>query len=269
MEDHSRPIGVFGRPCDGVNADDAGDHTLGGSHENVARTGDLVDRIAQDLTVLRLGALGTVGEHGHGLGAADRIDFIHAKDGAGGENGLVGKTVGIVAARRGRDGEGFDACGLCRHHVHDDGARIHGFAARHIQADALHRNPALGHTGSFGQIGVERGRYLGGGYGARTAHGLLAGGTPLRVEFVDGGLHDLDRHAQVLGANMVELLREIAKGRSAAGLHVVENRLHEFSGLVGAHLRARHSIQHFGSGQLPTTQINDSHIVFFAHNAPS
>ena len=66
---------------------------------------------------------------------------------------------------------------------------------------------------------------------------------------------------------MVEFLREVTQGRSTAGLHIVKDGLHEIGGLVGAHLSARHSLQHFSSGQLLATQVNDSHIVFFAHNA--
>ena len=260
--------GDFGRSCHGVDADDAGHHALGGSDEDVTRTGDLVDRIAQDFAVLRFGSLGTVSEHGHGLSAADRIHFVNAENGAGGENGLVRQTVGIVTARRGCDGEGFHAGGLCRDHVHDDGARVDGLATRHIQADTLHRNPTLGNARAFSQIGVERRRHLGSGHGAGAAHGFFDGGTHFRIQLVDGGLHGFHRHAQVLRTNMVEFLREVTQGRSTAGLHIVKDGLHEIGGLVGAHLGARHSLQHFSSGQLLATQVNDSHIVFFAHNAP-
>ena len=260
--------GDFGRAGDRVDADDAGHHALGGGDEDVARTGDLVDRVAQDLAVLRLGSLGAVSEHGDGLRASDRVHLVHAEDGAGGEDGLVRQTVGVVAARRGRNRQGFDARCLGRHHVHDDGARVDGLATRHVQSDALHRNPAFGDACAFGQIGVERRGHLGRGDGAAAAHGLLDGGTHFRIELVERGLHGLGRHTQVLRANMVELLREITQGRSAAGLHVVKDRLHKFGGLVGAHLSAGHGFQHFGSGQLLAAQVNDSHIVFFAHNAP-
>ena len=67
---------------------------------------------------------------------------------------------------------------------------------------------------------------------------------------------------------MVEFLREVAQGRSTAGLHIVKNGLHEFGCLVSTHLGTGHRPQHFSSGQLLTTQVNDSHIVFFAHNDP-
>ncbi len=66
---------------------------------------------------------------------------------------------------------------------------------------------------------------------------------------------------------MIELLGEIAQGRSAAGLHVIEDRLHEFGRLIGAHFGSGHGFQHFGTGQLLATQVNNSHVVFFAHNA--
>ena len=260
--------GDFGRSCHSVDTDNARHHALGGSDENVTRTGNLVDRIAQDLAVLRFGTLGAVGKHGHGLSAADRIHFINAKNGAGGENGLVRQTVGIVTARRGCNGEGFHAGGLCRNHVHDDGARVDGLAARHIQTDTLHRNPTFGNAGALSQIGVERCRHLGSGHGAGTTHGLFDGGTHFRIQLVDGGLHGFHRHAQILRTDMVKFLCEVTQGRSTAGLHIVKNGLHEIGRLVGAHLGARHSLQHFSSGQLLATQVNDSHIVFFAHNAP-
>ncbi len=88
--------GDFGRTGDGVDADDAGDHALGGGDEDVARAGDLVNRIAQDVAVLRLAALGAVCEHGDGLSAADRVHLVHAEDGAGGEDGLVRQAVGLL-----------------------------------------------------------------------------------------------------------------------------------------------------------------------------
>ena len=240
----------LGGAGDRVDAHERGDERLGGGHEDVARAGDLVDRVAQHVAVLRLGALGSVCEHGDGLSAADRIHFVNAENGAGGENGLVRQTVGIVTARRGCDGEGFHAGGLCRHHVHDDGARVDGLATRHIQADTLHRNPTLGNARAFSQIGVERRRHLGSGHGAGAAHGFFDGGTHFRIQLVDGGLHGFHRHAQVLRTNMVEFLREVTQGRSTAGLHIVKDGLHEIGGLVGAHLGAGHGFQHFGSGQL-------------------
>lgn len=155
-----------------------------------------------------------------------------------------------------------------RNHIHNDGAWVDGLATRHIQTDTLHRNPTFGNAGALSQIGVERCRHLGSGHGAGTTHGLFDGGTHFRIQLVDGGLHGFHRHAQILRTDMVEFLREVTQGRSTAGLHIVKNGLHEIGCLVGAHLSARHSLQHFSSGQLLATQVNDSHIVFFAHNAP-
>lgn len=88
-----------------------------------------------------LAALGAVCEHGNGLSAADRVYLVNTEDGAGGEDGLVRQAFLIVAGGRGGDGQRFDAGGLGRHSVHDDGARVDGLAAGHIQADALNRNP--------------------------------------------------------------------------------------------------------------------------------
>ena len=114
----------------------------------------------QDVAVLRLAALGAVCEHGNGLSAADRVYLVNTEDGAGGEDGLVRQTFLIVAGGRGGDGQRFDAGGLGRHSVHDDGARVDGLAAGHIQADALNRNPAFGHAGAFGDTARCQGKSL-------------------------------------------------------------------------------------------------------------
>ena len=47
----------LGGTGDRVDAHERGDERLGGGHEDVARAGDLVDRVAQHVSVLRLGAL--------------------------------------------------------------------------------------------------------------------------------------------------------------------------------------------------------------------
>lgn len=91
----------FGGAGNRVNAHECGDQRLGGGHEDVARAGDLVNRIAQDVAVLRLAALGAVCEHGNGLSAADRVYLVNTEDGAGGEDGLVRQAFLIVAGGRG------------------------------------------------------------------------------------------------------------------------------------------------------------------------
>ena len=97
------------------------------------------------------------------------------------------------------------------------------------------------------------------GDGARAAHGLLDGGAHGRVELLKRGGHRLGGHAQMLGTHMVELLLEVAQRRGAAGLDIVEDRLDQFGGLVGAHLGTRHGSQHLGTGEALASQINDSH----------
>ena len=258
----------FGGAGDRVDAHERGDQRLGGSHKDVARTGDLVNRIAQHVAVLRFAALGSISEHGDGLSATDRIHFINTKDGAGGENGLVRQTFLIVSGWRGSNGQRFDARGLSRHGVHNDGARVNGLAARHIQADALNRNPAFGHAGAFGEVGVEVLRHLIGGHGAGAAHRFLDGGAHFGVERGQGVLDRLDRHAQVLGTHVIELLLEVAQGSGAAFFDIVQNRTHQIGGFGSTHCSTRHRGEQFGTGQVLTTQVNDSHDVL-THNAPS
>ena len=48
---------------------------------------------------------------------------------------------------------------------------------------------------------------------------------------------------------MVEPLGVLAQRLGTIALHVVEDRLHQFGGFVGAHLGARHRGEHFGTGQ--------------------
>ena len=258
----------FGGAGNRVNAHECGDQRLGGGNEDVARAGDLVNRIAQDVAVLRLAALGAVCEHGNGLSAADRVYLVNTEDGAGGEDGLVRQAFLIVAGGRGGDGQRFDAGGLGRHSVHDDGARVDGLAAGHIQADALNRNPAFGHAGAFGEVGVEVLRHLVGGHGAGAAHRFLDGGAHFGVERGQGVLDRLDRHAQVLGTHVIELLLEVAQGSGAAFFDIVQNRTHQIGGFGSTHCSTRHRGKQFGTGQVLTTQVNDSHDVL-THNAPS
>ena len=230
----------LGGAGDRVDAHERGDERLGGGHEDVARAGDLVDRVAQHVSVLRLGALGSVCEHGDGLGATDRVDLVDAEDGAGGEDGLVGQSFRVVACGRSGDGQRLDASGLRRHGVHDHGRRVDSLAAGHVQTDALDRNPTLGDAGAFGQIGVKVLRHLVGGDGACATHGLLDGGAYFGIKRLKCRGHRLDRHAQVLGTHMIELLLEVSQGRGAAFLDVVKNRPHQIGGFGSAHRGARH-----------------------------
>ena len=257
--------GDFRGAGDRVDADDAGHHALGSGDEDVTRAGDLVDRFAQDLAVLRFGAFGAIGEHGDGLGAADRVHLVNAEDGAGGEDCLVGQTVGGRLARRGGDGERFDAGRLGGHHVHDDRAWVHGLATGHVQADTLDGDPTLRDTGAGRQISVEVLRHLGCGHGAAAADGLFDGGAHFGIKLVKRLLHRFSGYAQVFRTHVVEFLLEVTQGRSTAVTDIVEDRTHQIGGFLRAHLGTWHRRQHLGTGEALSAQVNDSHRIV-THN---
>lgn len=172
-----------------------------------------------------------------------------------------------LLARRGRDGEGFHASGLCGNGVHDHGGGIYGLAARHIQADALNRHPAFGHTSAISQIRIEVLRHLALRHGAGAAHGFLDSGADFRVKRFQSVLHRFCRNAKMSGAHAIELLAEVAQCGGTASLHIVENRTYQVSGFGSAHCGTRHRGQQFGTGEVLAPKVNDSHNVF-AHSSP-
>ena len=68
----------------------------------------------------------------------------------------------------------------------------------------------------------------------------LDGGAYFGIKRLKCRGHRLDRHAQVLGTHMIELLLEVSQGRGAAFLDVVKNRPHQIGGFGSAHRGARH-----------------------------
>ena len=106
------------------------------------------------------------------------------------------------------------------------------------------------------------------GDGAGTTHGFLDGGANLRVKRGERIGNCFGRHAQVLGAYMVELFLEVTQSRGTALLDIVKNRTHQIGGFGSAHCSARHRGQQFGTGQFLTTEVDDSHDVL-AHKSPS
>ena len=173
-------------------------------------------------------------------------------------------------AYTGRSGNGqrFDASGLSRHGIHDHGRRVNSLATRHIQADALNRNPTFGNTSALGQVGVEVLRHLIGSHSTGTTHRFLNGGAHFGIKCGQGILNRFDRHTQVLRAHMVELLLEVTKSGSSALLHIVQNRTHQVGGFGSAHCGARHRSKQFGTGQFATTKVNNAHDIL-THNVPS
>ena len=127
----------------GVDTDDALEEALGGRHVDVARAGDEVHRLADELAG---GVPRAVGEHRHGLRAADGVDLVDAEQGARGEDRRVGQPLEarrVLALHRAGDGDRADAGLLRGDDVHDDAARVHREPAGHVQADPADRHPAL------------------------------------------------------------------------------------------------------------------------------
>ena len=135
-----------------VGGDPVGVGAFVGHHENLRWSGDGIDTNRPENLALGLGDIGIAGadnlvdrrkvsspesEGGDGLGAADRIKFIHTR-----LEGGIGNRRGELAARRGRGHhDAVDTGNLGWNRVHQHRARIGGKPARHIDADAVQRRP--------------------------------------------------------------------------------------------------------------------------------
>ena len=117
----------LGGPGERVDADDAGDLTLGGGDVRVPRPHDHVDRAD---------ALGAVGEGGDGLGAADPVHLVDADHRGRGE-GRIGHPA--VGPRR----HAQDDLGHPGHprgdRGHQDGGRVRGAPTGHVEPGAVDR----------------------------------------------------------------------------------------------------------------------------------
>src|SRR5690606_34864758 len=101
--------GDLGRPCLGVDADDAFEEAFGGGDPDVSGAGHHADG----------GALArTVREHGGGLGTAHGVHLVYAEQGTGRQDGGVRQSTEF-GLRRGGHGEGGHPGFLGGHDVHD------------------------------------------------------------------------------------------------------------------------------------------------------
>ena len=167
----------------------------------------------------------------------------------------------------GCDGEGFHAGGgLCRDHVHD-GAQVGILATGTYRPTRCRINARKRARLQPDRCGTRAGTWGSGQQRPGAAHGFFDGGTHFRIGVVDGGLHGFHRHAQVLRTNMVEFLREVTQGPQHRGpCHRQGWAARSVASLVPISARGIASISAWVSScQLA---VNDSHIVFFAHNAP-
>ncbi len=127
----------LGRAGLGVHPDQAAQQPLRRGHVDVARPGHDVHRRA---------AGRPMGEHRDRLSSARGVDLVHAQQRAGGEDHRMRQATELRLRRR-RQREGADPGLLRRHNVHHHAARVGDPSARHVEADPLHRNPALRHPG--------------------------------------------------------------------------------------------------------------------------
>ena len=86
-----------------------------------------------------------------------------------------------------------------------------------------------------------------------------------KLTLADALLSDTDGKALPLSYSLPAL---IAQGSGAAFFDIVQNRTHQIGGFGSTHCSTRHRGKQFGTGQVLTTQVNDSHDVL-THNAPS
>jgi hypothetical protein len=102
-----------------------------------------------------VGVSATEGEQRDGLSPADRPNLVDAEQRGGRENRGVRQSAELDLRWAG-DHQGVHSGGLRWHHVHHDARRVHGIAARHVEAHAFDGYPTLGdrRTGGKRRSGV-------------------------------------------------------------------------------------------------------------------
>lgn len=212
--------GDLGRPGLGVDPDPALEQALGGGHVDVARPCDQVHGRA-------LG--GAVGEHRDRLGAADRVHLGDAQQRAGRQDRRVHLAVAVLL-RRGGDRDALDATLLGGDHVHHNGGRVDGQAARHVEADPVHRHPALADRAARHHLGGVVGAALLAVDQAGPADRFLQGGADLRVQRRERGGDLRLGHPGTREADPVEALGELDQRLDPAMAYVLADRPHLLQG---------------------------------------
>lgn len=157
------------------------------------------------------------------------VHLVDAEQGAGGEDRRVRQSAELLLRGRGY-GQALDTGLLRRDDVHHDGGRVDGAAARHVQADALDRDPLLGDRAAGDDLGGVRGAALLAVDEAGAPDGLLEGGPDGRVELFEGTADRLGGHAQARDPHMVEFLAIVDHCRRATMPHVLADRPHRLQG---------------------------------------
>ena len=222
----------------GVDTHHPHDGALGGGHVDVARAGDDINLLAQDLspdvsTVGVVLGMGPVREHRDGLGASDGVDLGQAQQGAGRQDRGVGQSAELGLGRAGQ-GNLLDTGDLGGHGVHDHAGGVDGQSSGDIEPDAPDRHPTLGDGAAGNDLGRALGGHLSGVPGTVVGDGHLQGLAHRRVQVAECLVDGLGGHAEVNGAYAVEALGSVAQGGRAPGADVLNQRSH--SGLSGGHI---------------------------------
>lgn len=230
----SARIADLGRPRLGVDADDAAEHALGRGQVDVAGTGDDVD--GSQLGAVGVG--GAVGEQCDRLRAADRPHLVDAEQLGRGEDGRVRQPAERGLRRRAQH-ERADPGDLRWHHVHHHGRRVDREPARRVQADARHRNPALGDRAALGDGGGDVGAPLVGVHLAGAVDRLFECRADVGVQFGQCTGQLRRGHAYARGPHAVEPLGVVEYRFDPALADRVHHRPHLMQGGVHIDLRAR------------------------------
>ncbi len=244
--------GDLGGPGLGVDADPALEQPLGRDHVDVARPGDHVHRAAAGLAGTR-----AVGEHRDRLGAADRVDLLHAEQRARGQHGRVRQAAEVPLRRRG-DRDPGHAGDLRRNHVHHHGRGIDRQAARHVEPDPVHRHPALGDHAAGHHDRLHVAPLLVGVHLAHPPDRLLECGPHLWVERGQRLADGLRGNPQRAQPHAVEALAVFDQRRLAAMAYVLADRADGLDGRLDVELGARHQATHVHARrtQVHSTQID-------------
>ncbi|BBJ44493.1 hypothetical protein SSPO_072110 [Streptomyces antimycoticus] len=212
--------GDLGRPGLGIDTDPALEQPLGRGHVDIAGPGHHRDRAA---------VLGAVGEHGDGLGAARRVDLVHAQQRARREDRGV-RQPAELRLRRGGDGHRADPGLLRGHHVHHHGGGVDRAPARYVQPDALDRHPALGDRAARHHLGGVVGAPLVAVDQPGPPDGLLQGGAHGRVQLREGALQRLRGDPHPLYGDAVEPMGIVDQRSGTTMAHVVTDGPHLLQG---------------------------------------
>ena len=210
--------GDLGRAGLRVDADLRTADPLGRRDVDVSRSGDHVDR-------RQFGAVGVgaaVCQQRDRLRTADSPYLVDTQQPRRGEDRRV-RQAAEVALRWAGDHQRIDTRGLRGHDVHHHAGRIDRVAARHVEADALDRHPALGHRGarSEGRGGI--GTTLVGVDRTGAIDGYLERGADVGRQFVERGQQLTCRHPDLCGSHVVERFTELEGGLGAAGGHSIDD----------------------------------------------